>query len=65
LNNANEPAAACRAMARSSAAASTRKPITTSGQVGGDSLNGKIGNGACTLSLTNSNGNIEILKLAK
>ena len=40
-------------------------PITTIGQVGGDSLNGKIGNGACTLSLTNSNGNIEILKLAK
>jgi hypothetical protein len=33
--------------------------------VGGDSLNGKIGNGACTLSLTNSNGNIEILKLTK
>jgi hypothetical protein len=40
-------------------------PITTSGQMGGDSLNGKIGNGGCTLSLTNSNGNIEILKLAK
>jgi hypothetical protein len=40
-------------------------PITTSGQVGGDSLTGKIGNGGCTLSLTNSNGSIEILKLAK
>ena len=40
-------------------------PITTVGQVGGDSLNGKIGNGACTLSLTNTNGNIEILKLTK
>jgi hypothetical protein len=40
-------------------------PITTVGQVGGDSLTGKIGNGACLLSLTNSNGNIEILKLAK
>jgi hypothetical protein len=40
-------------------------PITTVGQVGGDSLSGKIGNGACTLSLTNSNGNIEILKLAR
>jgi len=39
----------------------TELPVTTSGQVGGDSLNGKIGNGACTLSLTNSNGNIEIL----
>jgi len=33
--------------------------------VGGDSLNGKFGNGAYKLSLTNSNGNIEILKLAK
>ena len=40
-------------------------PITTSGQMGGDSLNGKIGNGGCTLSLTNSNGNIEIMKLVK
>jgi DUF4097 and DUF4098 domain-containing protein YvlB len=40
-------------------------PITTVGQVGGDSLTGKIGNGTCTLSLTNSNGNIEILKLTK
>ena len=40
-------------------------PITTSGQVGGDSLTGKIGNGGCTLSLTNSNGSIEILKLTK
>jgi len=40
-------------------------PITTVGQVGGNSLTGKIGNGDCTLSLTNTNGNIEILKLAK
>jgi hypothetical protein len=40
-------------------------PITTTGQLGGDWLNGKIGNGGCTMSLTNSNGNIEILKLAK
>jgi hypothetical protein len=40
-------------------------PITTVGQVGGDSLNGKIGTGECTLSLTNTNGNIEILKLVK
>ncbi len=39
--------------------------ITTSGQIGGDSLNGKIGNGGCTLSLTNSNGSIDILKLSK
>jgi DUF4097 and DUF4098 domain-containing protein YvlB len=40
-------------------------PITTSGPLGGDSMNGKIGNGGCTLSLTNSNGNIDILKLSK
>jgi DUF4097 and DUF4098 domain-containing protein YvlB len=40
-------------------------PVTASGVLGADSLNGKIGNGGCTLSLTNSNGNIEILKLAK
>ena len=40
-------------------------PITSSGVMGGDSLSGKIGNGGCSLSLTNSNGNIEILKLAK
>jgi hypothetical protein len=44
---------------------SSELPITTTGQMGGDSLNGKIGNGGCTLSLTNSNGNIEILKLVK
>jgi hypothetical protein len=40
-------------------------PVMASGTLGGDSLNGKIGNGGCTLSLTNSNGNIEILKLGK
>jgi hypothetical protein len=40
-------------------------PITTSGALGGDSLTGKIGNGGCTLSLTNANGNIDILKLSK
>jgi DUF4097 and DUF4098 domain-containing protein YvlB len=44
---------------------SSELPLTTSGQMGGDSLNGKIGNGGCVLSLTNSNGNIEILKLGK
>jgi len=37
-------------------------PVTTSGDLGSDSLNGKIGNGGCRLSLTNSNGGIEILK---
>ncbi len=40
-------------------------PVTSTGVLGGDSLNGKIGNGGCTLSLTNSNGNIEILKQSK
>jgi hypothetical protein len=40
-------------------------PSTSMGQLGRDSLNGKIGNGGCTLSLTNSNGSIEVLKLAK
>ena len=44
---------------------SSELPVTSSGQMGGDSLNGKIGNGGCTMSLTNSNGSIEILKLAK
>jgi DUF4097 and DUF4098 domain-containing protein YvlB len=40
----------------------TELPITASGTMGGDSLNGTIGNGACTLDLMNSNGNIEISK---
>ncbi|MGB9510288.1 MAG: DUF4097 family beta strand repeat-containing protein, partial [Candidatus Acidiferrum sp.] len=40
-------------------------PVTATGTLGGDSLNGKIGNGGCTLSLTNSNGNIEIAKVSK
>lgn len=44
---------------------SSELPVTSSGVLGGDSLSGKIGNGGCTLSLTNSNGNIEILKLSK
>src|SRR5262249_22257457 len=37
-------------------------PITASGTMGGDSLEGTIGNGGCTLDLTNSNGNIDISK---
>jgi len=44
---------------------SSELPVTSTGMLGGDSLNGKIGNGGCTLSLTNSNGNIEILKLSR
>ena len=37
-------------------------PITATGTIGGNSLNGVIGNGACSLGLTNSNGNIEITR---
>jgi len=37
-------------------------PLTASGTIGADSLNGRIGAGGCTLSLTDSNGNVEILK---
>jgi hypothetical protein len=36
--------------------------ISVSGEVGGSSLMGKIGAGGCVLRLTNSNGNVEILK---
>jgi hypothetical protein len=38
-------------------------PVTSSGVIGQDSLNGTIGNGACTLELTDSNGNIDIAKV--
>jgi hypothetical protein len=41
---------------------SSELPVTSTGTLGGDSLNGKIGNGGCPLSLTDSNGNIDILK---
>jgi len=40
-------------------------PLTASGTIGADSLNGRIGAGGCTLSLTDSNGNVEILKAVK
>jgi len=40
-------------------------PLTASGTIGADSLNGRIGAGGCALSLTDSNGNIEILKAVK
>ena len=36
-------------------------PITTSGAVGGDAMAGRIGAGGCAVTLTNANGNIEIL----
>jgi DUF4097 and DUF4098 domain-containing protein YvlB len=37
-------------------------PVTASGSIGGDSLNGTIGAGGCRLQLTDSNGSIEIAK---
>jgi DUF4097 and DUF4098 domain-containing protein YvlB len=37
-------------------------PVTASGSIGGDSLNGTIGSGGCRLQLTDSNGSIEIVK---
>lgn len=37
-------------------------PVTATGNIGGDSLNGTIGPGGCQLQLTNSNGGIEITK---
>lgn len=37
-------------------------PITATGTMGSDVLNGTIGNGACTLDLANTNGGIEIAK---
>lgn len=42
---------------------SSELPVSSTGLVSGDSLNGKIGIGGCALSLTNTNSNIEILKL--
>lgn len=37
-------------------------PVTASGSVGERSLSGTIGGGGCALQLTNSNGDIEILR---
>jgi len=41
---------------------STDLPITATGSVGPDSLNGTIGSGGCRLQLTDANGSIEINK---
>lgn len=41
---------------------STDVPITATGSMGSDSLNGTIGTGGCLLQLTDSNGSIEITK---
>ena len=37
-------------------------PVTSTGSIGGDSLNGTIGSGGCQLQLTDSNGSIELAK---
>jgi hypothetical protein len=41
---------------------SSELPITSTGVMSGESLNGKINNGGCPLQLTNNNGGIEILR---
>jgi hypothetical protein len=43
---------------------STEIPLTVSASAGSDALSGKIGDGACEVLLTNSNGNIDIVKAA-
>lgn len=40
-------------------------PITVSGSLSTEAVQGKIGDGACPLTLSNSNGSIEILKEEK
>ncbi len=42
---------------------SSEMPVTSTGSIGGDSLNGTIGSGGCQLQLTDSNGSIEIAKV--
>ena len=37
-------------------------PVTSTGNIGGDTLNGTIGSGGCLLQLNNANGSIEITK---
>jgi len=41
---------------------SSELPVTSTGSVGGGTLNGTIGSGGCQLQLTDSNGSIEIAK---
>ena len=38
-------------------------PITSTGALSDEGITGKIGDGKCRMSLNNSNGNIEIVKL--
>ena len=41
---------------------SSELPVTSTGSIGGDTLNGTINSGGCQLRLTDSNGSIEIAK---
>lgn len=41
---------------------SSELPVTASGSMGNDTLTGTIGGGGCQLQISNSNGNIEIVK---
>ena len=41
---------------------SSELPVTSTGSIGGDTLNGTIGSSGCQLQLTDSNGSIEIAK---
>lgn len=41
---------------------SSEFPLTVSGQISSESVNGKIGNGGCELRISNSNGSVQILK---
>ena len=41
---------------------SSELPVTTTGNMGGDTLNGTIGSGGCQLQLNDANGSIEITK---
>jgi hypothetical protein len=41
---------------------SSELPVSATGSIGGDTLNGTIGGGGCQLQLTDSNGSIEIAK---
>lgn len=41
---------------------SSELPVTSTGNISGDTLNGTIGSGGCQLQLNNSNGSIEITK---
>src|SRR5436853_6638566 len=41
---------------------SSELPVTSTGSIGGDTMNGTIGPGGCPLQLTDSNGTIEMPK---